>query len=147
MYYIYNRLHHSLYVTNHNITTIPTCSTPVHVLTAPLPHILICTRRIHSHPSPSVLPLEKKTTSRRERNNWAISFFPPTAENVNRLYPHPQLGLPFPFPLTCTSDLWLTGIRVKMNKYAGWKMEGRPYLGYGVCKPAALRCLLGYDGG
>lgn len=31
-------------------------------------------------------------------------FFPPTDEKVNRLYPRPQLGLPFPFPLTCTSD-------------------------------------------
>lgn len=39
---------------------------------------------------------------RRGLSEWSI--FPPTDEKVNRLYPHPQLGLSFPLLLTCTSD-------------------------------------------
>lgn len=82
-------------------------STLLPVLTSPVPHILTCTCTLHFHPSLSVLSLEKKTTSQKGRNNWVIHSFPLTPENVHRLYPRPQLGLPFPFPLTCTSHVWL----------------------------------------
>lgn len=62
----------------------------------------------------------------RGRTNWGFHSFPPTLENVNRLYPCPQLGLPFPFHLTCTSHGWLwQDLRWRRtNTGSGKKEEG-----------------------
>lgn len=52
-------------------------------------------------------------------------IFPPPAEEANRLHPRPQLGLPFPFPLTRTSHGWsLKGIKVLTSKHERWNGGG-----------------------
>lgn len=92
-----------------------------------------------------------------ERTYWVIHF-PPTDEKINRLYPHPQLGLPFPFPLTYTSDgKLLQESRWRRTNTNTWSWKAGPCLrsgpgserfcGTGTAQCFPPFCLPAYEGG